>query len=160
MKAKLVKESLNETLGAPSLFILEYSRTLDHEIPDFTEWTLAEAYGPESDWYSDAKYYAYGDDEDYSNWSKDDAAMEIKFFENLIKQGKGSWGTWNGHAEESEFGDNEEYWQVERDILEKGNFEQYTPTLFYDEKAKTGYYIEEKDSWATPEFYNWFFEIK
>jgi len=159
MRAKFVNESLNEKTGNPSLFILEYTRTLNHDIPNFGGQTLKQMFGPGSDWYGDAKYYAYSDDEDYSNWSKDDAALEVKFFENLIKQGKGDWGTWDGHSEEEEFGNDEDYWQVERDILEKGNFDQLTPTLFYDEKAKTGYIIEEYQSFASPEYNIWFFEI-
>ena len=159
MRAKFVNESLNENTGQPSLFILEYSRTLNHDIPDFGSQTVKDMFGPGSDWHGDAKYYAYGDDEDYSNWSKDDAALEIKFFENLIKQGKGNWGTWDGHSEEAEFGDNEKYWKVERGIEKKGNFEQYTPTLFYDEKGKTGYIIQEFQNFATPEYNLWFFEI-
>lgn len=166
MRAKFVNEEFNQ--GPASLYALEYQRIMDHAIPDFKEYTLADLYGPGSDWYEDAKYYAYSDDEEYSNWSKDDAALEIKFFENMIKQGKGDWGTWMSHSEDSEFGgiygdreeDDPDYFDVERSVLEKGNFEKYTDRLFYDEKANTGYYIEEKDSWATPEYYVWFFAVK
>ena len=34
-----------------------------------------------------------------------------------------------------------------------------TPTLFYDEKGKTGYTIQEYQSFASPEYNLWFFEI-
>lgn len=149
MRAKLVKESLNEEFLPSSLFAIEYQRHIDHAIPNFGEVSLRDVYAPGSEYY-----------DQFDGDPELEAAVK-GFFQKLIDEGKGDWGTWSKHAEESEFEYAEdEYFDIENAVLEKGNFVEITPMLFYDEKYKTGYTIEEQGSWATPEYYNWFFAVK
>jgi len=163
MRAKFINEDYKS--GPPSLFIVEYSSLMDN-LPDFSEWTLAESYGPGSDWWGDTEYYVEKEDpkhEDEHHWSKKEAKKDLEFFKKLIEEGKGNWGTWNIHAQEADektWEEADEFYNVEEEILKKGNFQKISTRAFYDEKAQTGYYIEEYGDWPEPAYKHWFFKIK
>ena len=136
MKAKLVKESLNETMGAPSLFVQMYMDVYG-ENPGFDEYTLGDSL-----------------DDLEETEGLDEVILSIPGV-------NGSFGTWDYNAEQDlsggdEWEDFESNLYRQLNLVPQSNAPQ-TSYLYteYDERAKTGWYLA--DEYTKDR--RWFFEI-